>query len=713
MKTTTSEQLATAERLHRERQYAEALEVLAAIDLSSLARREQGYWHILYADANLCLGSCDVQDSLLEALSVFRHDADTEKFARAKYLLGLMQSSEGEYASAAETLLEAWVHFDRCGNKLESARALNRLAYVQSRVGSLASASENLLKCSHIYASAKKERNRTETVVNLCYLYFMAGRLDQSLSSYADIDAEISALGERSSAIYYEMSAIPQALLGDIKTARKTIAKAKPFLDSYPRERAIYYENLGLINLIDGKYAVAEKELKRGLKLSLEIAPESALVSQIKRLFGDLYVATEEWDKAEQFTNEALEVAEMIGQRVEIAACYRIFAQIAVHDGDADRGREWFTKAIELFQLIGSNYELAVTRYLAGVSGLYESGERQALLWMARQYFESEQVKPYLKKIDKALALSTALPIAQKGGLPPVVIGKSKVMTNIITMAERVAPSNMNVFLTGATGTGKDLLAKYIHHHSGCDGEFVSVNAAAIPGPMIESELFGHKKGSFTGSEADRAGLLEQATDGTFYLNEIADATMEFQAKLLEVLETREVRRVGDDKARPVSFRLIAATNHDLKQRIGEGKFRLDLYHRLNEIPIELPPLSDRTEDIPHLVEFFLTNTSNGYKSNGNREALDRLAFLLSVPDYDGNIRELKNRVKALQHTSHDDIERMIELLMDDGFLSEHEWLTRILHRTSWNRREAARMLGVSETTVRNRIAKFDLAPVS
>ncbi len=193
---------------------------------------------------------------------------------------------------------------------------------------------------------------------------------------------------------------------------------------------------------------------------------------------------------------------------------------------------------------------------------------------------------------------------------------------------------------------------------SGRTGPFVPVNAAAIPSSMIESELFGHTKGAFTGAGADRIGLFEQADDGTFYLNEIADSSPEFQAKLLQVLETRTVRRLGDNEERPVSFRLIAATNHDLQKAISEQNFRLDLFHRLNEIPIHLPPLAERREDIPALVHHFLTECGLDLANNGNGQDYERLAGLLTSLPWPGNVRELKAMISRLWIESHGDMSR-------------------------------------------------------
>ncbi|MEW5995294.1 MAG: sigma 54-interacting transcriptional regulator, partial [Candidatus Zixiibacteriota bacterium] len=341
---------------------------------------------------------------------------------------------------------------------------------------------------------------------------------------------------------------------------------------------------------------------------------------------------------------------------------------------------------------------------------LYQNGERMAMLYLAREYFESEEIKHYIEKIDAALqrAQPPRRSVAASGQAPPVIIAASSPMRKALSLAEHVAESEMTVLLTGATGAGKDLLARYIHYCSGRTGEFVSINAAAIPDPMVESELFGSARGAFTGSR-DRRGLIEQAENGTLYLNEISDASPELQAKLLEVLETRQVRRLGENKTRTINFRLIAASNQDLQQRMRDNQFRPDLYHRLNEIPIHLAPLEERAGDIPALVEYFLT--SNGLApTDGDSVKVERLGGILSARRWPGNVRQLKAEVQRLWVTSPGDIGRMIAQAEHEGDGAEGAALLEALERTGWNRREAARELGVSEATVRRWITKHHLA---
>ncbi|MCP4570330.1 MAG: hypothetical protein GY841_22340, partial [FCB group bacterium] len=285
---------------------------------------------------------------------------------------------------------------------------------------------------------------------------------------------------------------LPVALLGDFGKAKTLIARSFPYLDGYKRDKAIYYENLGWIHLLAGEYDQALDALKHGLEISMEIAPKSDLVSQIKRRMADAYFGLKDYTNARKLSAEAMKVSEHLNERVEIAACHRVDAQLEVVAGNDDTARSLFKRAINLFAMIESNYDLAVTRHIAATSGLYHNGERQALLYLARVYFVSEEVTHYVTKIDSALH-STKMPKAVKHNNSQAFIAESPRMKKIVEMADMIAPSQMSILLTGDTGTGKDHLAKYIHDVSGMTGEFVSINISAIPNDMIEAELFGHR----------------------------------------------------------------------------------------------------------------------------------------------------------------------------------------------------------------------------
>ncbi len=228
------------------------------------------------------------------------------------------------------------------------------------------------------------------------------------------------------------------------------------------------------------------------------------------------------------------------------------------------------------------------------------------------------------------------------------MIGQSPALDQVREVIDKVAPTEARVLITGPSGSGKELVARSIHEKSNnSEGPFVEVNCAAIPSELIESELFGHEKGSFTSAIKQRIGKFEQAESGTLFLDEIGDMSLAAQAKVLRALQENKITRVGGDKDIVVSVRVVAATNKNLKQEIAAGRFREDLYHRLGVILIAVPALSDRKEDIPLLVEKFLKDISEEYGSK-KKEIEPKAIKLLETHPWTGNIRELRNVIERL-----------------------------------------------------------------
>ncbi len=226
------------------------------------------------------------------------------------------------------------------------------------------------------------------------------------------------------------------------------------------------------------------------------------------------------------------------------------------------------------------------------------------------------------------------------------IVGKSPSMHEIKQLIARVAPVPTTVLLRGETGTGKEMVARAIHRTSHLrDKPFITVNCTALTASLMESELFGYKKGAFTGAEQDRQGLLEEADGGTVFLDEIGDMSLELQAKLLRFLQTGEIRPVGSTRVKHINVRIIAATNRNLEEAIEKGEFRKDLFYRFNTFTITLPPLRDRREDIPYLAYHFLTKAE--HKLNKRVEEISRAALQrLSRYDWPGNVRELENVIE-------------------------------------------------------------------
>lgn len=255
----------------------------------------------------------------------------------------------------------------------------------------------------------------------------------------------------------------------------------------------------------------------------------------------------------------------------------------------------------------------------------------------------------------KSLVQETKV-LRKKVGKRNQMIGESAAIERVRAIIDKVAPTEARVLITGSNGTGKEVVAHLIYENSNrAKGPLVEVNCAAIPSELIESELFGHMKGSFTGAVKDRAGKFEQADGGTLFLDEIGDMSLSAQTKVLRALQENEITRVGSDKAIKVNVRVLAATNKDLKKEIAEGHFREDLFHRLNVIPIHVPDLKDRKEDIPLLVNHFIHMicTEQGWK---NKQISTEAIEALQSHDWPGNIRELRNVVERLIILSGDTI---------------------------------------------------------
>lgn len=310
------------------------------------------------------------------------------------------------------------------------------------------------------------------------------------------------------------------------------------------------------------------------------------------------------------------------------------------------------------------------------------------------------------------------------------LIGKSKSMQHVFDLIERVAANRVNVMVTGESGTGKELVARAIHFTSDRrDQPFLPVNCGAIPENLLESELFGHEKGAFTGAVQQKPGLFEVAGSGTLFLDEIGELPAMMQVKLLRALQEREIRRVGGTKNISVDARIIAATNKSLESEISSGRFREDLFYRLNVIRIELPPLRDRREDIPLLIEHLFAKVTGRNKVSICEKALQRLI------DYSwpGNIRELENCIERCVVLGH--VDRIDEgglppqLLVSSANVSsdlpeipasgfdldqyigeiEKSLLLQALHKSSGVRKHAADLLGISFRSIRYRLAKFGL----
>ena len=309
------------------------------------------------------------------------------------------------------------------------------------------------------------------------------------------------------------------------------------------------------------------------------------------------------------------------------------------------------------------------------------------------------------------------------------VIGKSRPMERLFQLLETVAPTNSTILITGETGSGKEVVARAIHHNSPRRvHRFVALNCSAIPETLLEAELFGHVRGAFTGAIGNRQGRLEQAHKGTLFLDEVGTMSAGLQMKLLRVLQEREFERVGDSHTTKVDVRVIAATNSDLMRMVAEGQFREDLFYRLNVIPVQLPPLRERKEDIPLLVQHFLETLRPGATVTVSQDAMRRLMSFL----WPGNVRQLENAIERavalsagrtqidvgdlpteVQQAQETALTTAVTLPEDgldlDVFIAdiERDLIHRSLERTGGNKGQAARLLNLKRTTLVEKLKRL------
>ncbi len=304
------------------------------------------------------------------------------------------------------------------------------------------------------------------------------------------------------------------------------------------------------------------------------------------------------------------------------------------------------------------------------------------------------------------------------------IVYKSEIMGNLMKMVDRVAPSHANILVLGESGTGKELIARSIHDRSNRRNKpFVAINCGALRETLLESELFGHEKGSFTGAYLRKIGLAEAANGGTLFLDEIGELDPAIQAKLLRFLQEGEIFRVGGKEPIKVDIRLICATNRELDQEVTRGNFREDLFYRINTIVVSAPPLRRRKEDIPSLVNYFLTSSQHSYLNRGRTVSDEAMQALMSY-DWPGNIRELQNTCERLQILSdghsimlNDVPENIRTPEQEDGMMDytpsitlydlEKNYILKALAHFGGNKTQAANKLGITIKTLYNKLHEY------
>ncbi len=389
----------------------------------------------------------------------------------------------------------------------------------------------------------------------------------------------------------------------------------------------------------------------------------------------------------------------------------------------------------EVLRIVKENYSLVEVIMISAVNDIETAV--QAMKHGAYHYitkeFDYDQLRSLVRNAGERQdlnrqVLTLSAQVADQGDRE-FVVGANKATRDIIDLVHKVARLSATVLILGESGTGKELLARFIHREAGDpEAPFIAVNLAAIPRELVESTLFGHERGAFTGALRQQLGKFELASNGTLFLDEIGDLRLELQSKLLRAIQEGEIERVGGSKPIKTEFRLIAATNVDLEKAVKEGRFREDLFYRINVIPIKLPPLRERSDDIPQLAEFFLRRYNTRFRKR-IQGITDSTMAVLKRYWWPGNIRELENLIERLvavsdkEYISEEDLPlefHFAQLEPHDGARTdslfeeatntfERNFILRALEKCGWNVTNTAEYLGVPLSTLKYKMDKLDV----
>ncbi|MGH9160255.1 MAG: sigma-54-dependent transcriptional regulator [Vicinamibacteraceae bacterium] len=390
---------------------------------------------------------------------------------------------------------------------------------------------------------------------------------------------------------------------------------------------------------------------------------------------------------------------------------------------------------LDLLRIIREQYSMVEAIVISAISEVETAV--QAMKLGAYHYitkeFEYDALRSLMRHASERLdlnrrVLTLTAQVAEQQDEREFVTGPSPTSRAVLELAAKVAGLSATVLVTGESGTGKELLARKVHRESAQrDGPFIPINLAAIPTELVESTLFGHERGAFTGAVRQQMGKFEMAAGGTLFLDEIGDLRVDLQAKLLRALQEGEIERVGGTKPIKTQFRLVVATNIDLERAVREGRFREDLYYRINVVPVRLPPLRERAEDVPVLVEVFLRRYAARFRKPITGISPGALEILKAYY-WPGNIRELQNLIERLVATSDSSLltegDVPIELhlsqlgtrpgrsdsLLDDALSTfERSFLLKSLERCEWNITATARYLGIPLSTLKFKLGRLDV----
>jgi DNA-binding NtrC family response regulator/Tfp pilus assembly protein PilF len=618
------------------------------------------------------------------------------QMAHVENSLGILHKNLCEWAVATHYLRDALARERRLGRFAQVAVRLQNLGLVHLKSGDWTKAQEACLEARKIFRQVGNQWGLTATALSLGMLARLAGRAGE---------------------------------------ARKLLEEAleSALAAGMLREEALAREFLGDLAASEGDAHRALEHYRTALTLAERTAPVGDIVTEVLRRMGEAHLALGELEAARAAIDRCREVCNLLEDRYEAAVLHRVRGLLFERQGDREEAlREWRTAA-NLLGEMGERFERGRALFLLARHEVNPAEARKGA-YRASACFAEMGAESWLAEVEAWLAQAMAEHAPAGAAIPGRprlsarrraeshgMIGVSRGLTRALDLAERAAATDLTVLVTGPSGTGKELIARAIHERSGRrDRPFLPVNCGALRAELALSQLFGHRRGSFTGAHADATGLVEAAHTGTLFLDEVGELPLDVQVTLLRFLERGDYMRVGDTTIRRADVRIVAATHVDLRDAVAAGTFRADLFYRLNEIEIILPPLAERMEDVLPLAHHFLRL----YGGEANAAISAEAAECLTGYTWPGNVRELENCVR-----------RVLALRDGDGPLGAGElsahlgqlrpgsvssarrspWVQReqvlsALARAHGNKSEAATFLGVSRKTLYARMRRLGIA---
>lgn len=706
------------------------------------------------------------------ALESLRDSADHHAFGEALLALGRARLRGGETLSARDAFRDALASFRRAESLSGEGRAVADIAIADKSLGRLRDAAERYRAAIAIAEDLGQRRFVMTRRHNLAVVLYHLGEIPSSLAKAETALNDAVAIGD----VFVAMCAritCARALLalgGDTDRARTLLAEALAIATArgFRREEALANEFLGDVAWARDDKQGAEVEWMRALAIIENVAPYGDVAGEALRRLAEARLAAGEIDEALDTARRAFHVTKLCGDRRENLVVLRVFGKIAAAQGRSAAARRSFEASVAGLDAIGARRDLAETWCEMAESAQAVDGEcgAEALFRRAAAIFDDLEL-PLRAAAVRRLAgiaatnrpgraavrdgaigapLPTDAPAAaaprteprrapQTRALEHMSVRGTKGRRALVTrdpdfraLLDRLAIVSKRagaVLLLGESGTGKELLARLVHDASGRKGRFVAANVAAIPEGLVESELFGHVRGAFTGASEEKIGLLEAADGGTFFLDEIGDLPPAIQVKLLRLLDDSSVKRVGAISERIVDIRFVAATNRDLRRMVRDGAFRSDLFYRLSVHEISIPPLRERRGDIALLAAHFLARLAEADKVEPPVVAPDALEALRAF-NWPGNVRELQSEMERAYSKANGaatirrhDLSAWISSLpgeaQDAGVLKgevaalERTRIQDALNRSHGNLSRAADSLGVTPQALRYKIRKYGL----